>query len=86
MPRFDRGIFLLLVKRDARLAMLCVALFERKPFGSAIEKCKHFSAALALLGFYDGILSENDDSGFGDVEELLVAFQVVANLEACRNM
>ena len=36
-----------------------------------------------MLGFYNRVFREDDDAGFGDVEELLVAFQVIANLEAC---
>jgi hypothetical protein len=36
MPRFDRGIFLLLVERDTRLAMLCVSLFERNSYAFMI--------------------------------------------------
>ena len=32
-------------------------------------------ATLALLGFNYSILGEDDDAGFGHVEELLVAFQ-----------
>ena len=39
-----------------------------------------------MLCLDNRVLREDDDAGFGHVEEFLVAFQVVPNLEAGRNM
>ena len=45
-----------------------------------------FSAAFALLGFDNRIFGQHHDTGFGHVEELLVALQVVTDLETCGDM